>query len=66
MRTEEYFLHRSHRANRAETLRILEKAGKGNPPIEGDEFPADWSKQKKAMRTANNKPRKKKRGASSE
>jgi hypothetical protein len=39
LRTEEYFKERSRRANRAETLRILEKAGRGNPPLEGDELP---------------------------
>jgi hypothetical protein len=33
--TEEYFRERGRRSNRAETLRILERAGKGNPPAEG-------------------------------
>ena len=27
------------RADRAETLRILDRAGMGNPPLEGDELP---------------------------
>lgn len=40
MGTEEYFLQRARRADRKETLRILSKAGKGNPPVEGDELPA--------------------------
>ena len=40
LRTEDYFRQRSRRADRAETLRILEKAGKGNAPVEGDELPA--------------------------
>ena len=31
LRTEEYFQERGRRADRAETLRILERAGKGNP-----------------------------------
>ena len=36
---------RSSRADRAETLRILERAGKGNPPIKGDELPAGLQKK---------------------
>jgi len=42
LRTEEYFEERIRRANRAETLRILDRAGKGSPPMEGDELPRDW------------------------
>jgi hypothetical protein len=42
LRTEEYFQERIRRADRAETLRILDAAGKGNPPMEGDELPRDW------------------------
>ncbi len=42
LRTEEYFQERIRRADRAETLRILERAGKENPPMEGDELPRDW------------------------
>jgi len=42
LRTEEYFQKRSRRADRAQTLRILAKAGKGNAPQAGDELPADW------------------------
>ena len=41
LRTEEYFQERILRANRAETLRILDRAGKGNPAIKGDELPQD-------------------------
>jgi hypothetical protein len=40
LRTEDYFRQRARRSDRAETLKILEKAGKGNPPLEGDELPA--------------------------
>jgi hypothetical protein len=40
LRTEEYFQERGRRADRAETLRILARAGKGNAPVEGDELPA--------------------------
>jgi hypothetical protein len=45
LRTEEYFRERGRRADRAETLRILERAGKGNAPIAGDELPAEWRKK---------------------
>lgn len=39
LRTTEYFQERIRRADRAETLRILDRSGKGNPPAEGDELP---------------------------
>ena len=42
LRTEEYFQERIRRSDRTETLRILDKAGKGNPPRGGDELPPDW------------------------
>lgn len=45
LRTEEYFQERSGRANRDETLRILERAGKGNAPVEGDELPSQGQKK---------------------
>ena len=45
LRTEKYFRERSRRADRAETLRILERAGKGNSPMEGDELPTEWEKK---------------------
>jgi hypothetical protein len=41
-RTEEYFRERAARADRGETLRILEQAGRGNAPVRGDELPANW------------------------
>jgi hypothetical protein len=50
--TESYFRERCRRADRAETLQILERAGKGNPPTEGDELPPEW--QKKPGRKAAN------------
>jgi hypothetical protein len=49
LRTEEYFRERGRRADRAETLRILNRAGKGNVPTPGDEIPPDL--QKKPTRT---------------
>jgi len=45
LRTEEYFRERGRRADRAETLRILDRAGKGNAPMPGDELPAAWQKK---------------------
>jgi hypothetical protein len=69
LRTEEYFQERARRAKRAKTVRILEKAGKGNPPREGDEIPADWPKlgAKKSgrnfARTANRERRSEKKVA---
>jgi hypothetical protein len=43
MRTEEYFEKRARRANPAEVRRILARVGKRNPPIEGDELPAEFA-----------------------
>jgi hypothetical protein len=45
LRTETYFRERARRADRPETLRILQRAGKGNAPMKGDELPAEWQKQ---------------------
>ncbi len=41
LRTAEYFQERIRRADRVETLRILDRSGKGKPPMEGDEIPVD-------------------------
>jgi hypothetical protein len=41
LRTEIYFRERASRADRFETLRILQRAGKGNLPVQGDELPAE-------------------------
>ncbi len=38
LRTEEFFLQRARHADRAETLRILRRAGKNNPPMPADEL----------------------------
>ncbi len=40
LRTEDYFRERAARVDRQETLRILSRAGKGNPPQKGDELPS--------------------------
>jgi hypothetical protein len=61
LRTEEYFRERGRRANRAETLRILERAGKGNPPVEGDELPQEGQKEP-GRKVANGRNSARKRG----
>lgn len=38
LRTESYFAERAARANIPEALAILERAGKGKPPVKGDEI----------------------------
>ena len=61
LRTEEYFRERGRSADRAETLRILGRAGQGNRPImEGDELPPKW--RKKPGRKATNERESAKRG----
>jgi hypothetical protein len=37
LRTEEYFSERSRRADVTQAKRILKRAGKGKPPVSGDE-----------------------------
>lgn len=48
LRTVKYFEERARRANRADLLRILGRAD--NPPMPGDELPADWKADKKPAR----------------
>jgi hypothetical protein len=43
----QYFEERASRASRAETVRILARAGQENPPVEGDELPPDWKRETK-------------------
>ena len=38
LRTEQYFLERASRADIVKAKRILKRAGKGRPPIPGDEM----------------------------
>ncbi len=38
LRTEEYFGERARRANPARAKRILKRAGRGKPPVSGDEL----------------------------
>lgn len=39
LRTESYFAERAARADIPKALDILKRAGKGKPPVEGDELP---------------------------
>lgn len=38
LRTEEYFREHGQRGNVARAKRILKRAGRGNPPVQGDEL----------------------------
>ena len=58
LRTAEFFQERARRANPFETLKILAKAGNGNPPVPGDELPTGW---KSARSSAANKSKQKRR-----
>jgi len=48
LRTERYLSERAARADIPRALAILKRAGRGNPPVKGDEMPA--SAKKKAKR----------------
>jgi hypothetical protein len=50
LRTEEYFRERGRRADRAETLRILERAGQGNTPVKAMNFPRSGGRSQAAKR----------------
>lgn len=39
LRTEEYFAERAARGDARKAIRILKRAGIGNPPVAGDERP---------------------------
>jgi hypothetical protein len=39
LRTEEYFAERAAKGNVKKALQILKRAGKGNPPVPGDDVP---------------------------
>ena len=45
LRTEAYFLERSARSDVKKARRVLNKAGKGNPPVKGDELPTKRKKR---------------------
>jgi hypothetical protein len=50
LRTEEHFNSRARRADPAKVARILKRAGKGNPPVEGDELPPELDTKRKKSR----------------
>jgi uncharacterized protein (DUF1778 family) len=52
LRTLQFFEERASRADRSKTMRILERMGSDNPPIPGDELPADWKPIKLSSRKA--------------
>ena len=41
LRTETYFRERAERADVEKARDVLRRAGKGNPPIDGDELPSE-------------------------
>jgi len=47
LRTEEYFAERAGRANPERVARILNRLGKGKPPVEGDEIPSGFGARRK-------------------
>jgi hypothetical protein len=59
-----YIAIRARRANMNEALEILRRAGRGNPPEEGDELPEGWARpegqpaQPKPRRATRSKSRK--------
>jgi len=57
LRTTEYFQERGRRANRAETLRILAKAGRGNRPESGDELRPDKKVKSRAKKRVGKRTR---------
>ena len=44
LRTEEYFAERVARGNVTKALRILQRSGRGNPPVSGDDLPRTVSR----------------------
>ena len=49
LRTEEYFAERAWRANPEKIARILNRVGKGNPPVERDELPPELEAKRKSL-----------------
>ena len=46
LRTEEYFAERAGQGDVRKALRILKRAGVGQPPVEGDELPAPSARRR--------------------
>jgi hypothetical protein len=64
IRTESFFRERARRANVPEAIEILERMGKGIPPVKGDELPeseklyiSGASRRERAKRVGVGKPR---------
>jgi hypothetical protein len=51
LRTASYFAERAARANIPEALRILDRAGAGQPPVKGDELPDAVPKRRSPPRS---------------
>ena len=47
LRTESYFRERAKRGSVHKALRILERAGVGNPPAKGDELPPKVTRRRR-------------------
>ncbi len=47
LRTEEYFAERTAKGDIKKALRILKRAGKGNPPAPGDELPTARTRRRR-------------------
>lgn len=47
LRTEDYFAERAKRADVRKALRVLKKAGVDQPPLVGDELPAERKVKKR-------------------
>ena len=47
LRTEEYFAERSARGDINKALQVLKRAGRGNPPIAGDELPLKKTRRRR-------------------
>jgi len=50
LRTGEYFAERAACGNVAEALRVLVRAGAGNPPLAGDELPKRITRRARSRR----------------
>jgi hypothetical protein len=50
LRTEEYFREMAAGANIGKALKILSRAGAGNPPMKGDELPVQMKRPKSRRR----------------
>ena len=47
LRTEEYFTERAARGDVKAALQILKRAGKGNPPMAGDDLPPKGTRRRR-------------------